>query len=288
MTDPLDALREPVHPVAPDPAFAARLRERVEALLLDPTLPIEEETAMSDTTTRLRPGDLSYASVWTPDVAAAERFYTAVLGWETSGDHGGRGRQVTNLRTGIGIYGGMRATLFFAAVVDDADAAAERVRAAGGTVGDTADMPYGRLIDCHDDQGLAFALHQPPPEDLTVVAEDTSGAGELSYVAVHVPDTERAMAFYGSVLGWTFSPARFPGNWNVEVDGGSPRPTMIGLGRHPGEPVVVPMFAVADVRAACDAVRAAGGTATEPSAAGYATSSDCTDDQGGRFYLAQF
>ena len=33
MTDPLDVLREPDGPVAPDPAFAARLRARIERAL---------------------------------------------------------------------------------------------------------------------------------------------------------------------------------------------------------------------------------------------------------------
>lgn len=286
MTDPMDALREPVRPVAPDPAFAARLRERVEELLLDPT----KEATMTDTTTavRLRPGDLSYTSVWTPDADAAARFYAAVLGWETSSDHEGRGRRVTNLRTGMGIFGGQSPTLFFAAVVDDVDAAAERVRAAGGTAGEPTEAPYGRLVDCQDDQGLAFALHEPPAGDTSTVPSDMGRPGEPAYVAIHVPDTDRARAFYGSVLGWTFSPARFPGNFGVEVDGGAPRPTRIGLGQHDGTPAVVPMFAVADIRAACDAARAAGGTCTEPSAAGYATSCDGTDDQGGQFYLGQF
>ncbi len=288
--DPLDALREPVRPVAPDPAFAARLRERLEALLLDPNLPIDEETPMTDTTTtvRLRPGDLSYTALWTPDVVTAERFYATVLGWETARDHDGRGRQVTNLRTGMGIFGGMGSTLFFAAVVDDAGAAAERVRAAGGTVGDTADMPYGRLIDCRDDQGLQFALHQPPPDDVTTVVQEAAGVGELSFVAVQVPDTDRARAFYGSVLGWEFNPGWYPQSWQVQVGGESPRPAMIGLGQRPDGPVVVPMFTVVDIGAACDTVRATGGTATEPQFAGYGTSAECTDDQGGRFYLVQF
>lgn len=287
--DPLDALREPARPVAPDPAFAVRLRERVEALLLDPSRTIEEDD-MTDTTTaavRLRPGDLSYTAVWTPDAAAAERFYAAVLGWETEGDHDGRGRRVTNLRTAMGIFGGMPSTLFFAAVVEDADAAAERVRAAGGTAGDPTDMPYGRLVDCHDDQGLAFALHQPAPGGSTI-GPDTGAAGELAYVAVQTPDTERARAFYGSVLGWEFVAGTTPGNWHVEVGGEPTRPAMVGLGRHPGPPVVLPMFSVTDVHAALDAVRAAGGTAAEPEAAGYGTVSECTDDQGGRFYLARF
>jgi hypothetical protein len=36
MNDPLDALRTPITPVDPDPIFAARLRERLRALLEQP------------------------------------------------------------------------------------------------------------------------------------------------------------------------------------------------------------------------------------------------------------
>jgi uncharacterized glyoxalase superfamily protein PhnB len=36
MTDPLNALREPITPVDPDPAFAAELRSRLERALLTP------------------------------------------------------------------------------------------------------------------------------------------------------------------------------------------------------------------------------------------------------------
>ena len=36
MTDPFDALRTPVSPLDPDPAFAARLRTRIERALARP------------------------------------------------------------------------------------------------------------------------------------------------------------------------------------------------------------------------------------------------------------
>jgi uncharacterized protein len=49
----------------------------------------------------------------------------------------------------------------------------------------------------------------------------------------------------------------------------------------------VPMYRVDDIRAAADAVRAHGGTATDPQAQPYGITSTCTDDQGIRFYLGQ-
>jgi uncharacterized glyoxalase superfamily protein PhnB len=50
MTDPLDALREPVIALAPRPAFAAELRRRIVAEL-DPTPIAPEGATMSETTT---------------------------------------------------------------------------------------------------------------------------------------------------------------------------------------------------------------------------------------------
>lgn len=294
-SDPFDALHEPVRPTAPDPAFAARLRDRLGRLLLDPApnpTPFDDgETTMSaPTTTPLRPGDLAYTSIWTPDVVRAERFYRAVLGWETAGDHAGRGRRVASVRTDMGMFGGMEPTLSFCAVVEDLDATVRRVRAAGGTAGEVSDEPWGPTVEIHDDQGLQFAVYaapagRPAPE----VAAEPGRPGELAYVSVHVPDAGRARAFYGSVLGWEFTPGRSPGNWSVQVDGGHVKP-MTGLRERPelDHPVVVPMFSVADAAAATDAVRRAGGTAEEPDDAGYGTSALCTDDQGGTFWVCRF
>ena len=59
MTDPLDALREPVTPVDPDPAFAAELRSRLERALLVP--PGVAMTTAVETT----PHTLAVISLWT-------------------------------------------------------------------------------------------------------------------------------------------------------------------------------------------------------------------------------
>src|SRR5918999_652823 len=86
-----------------------------------------------------RPGEISYASLWTHNVALAGRFYARVLGWTTvpSPDREGRPvRQVTDLATPVGIRGTDRApTLVLHYVVPDVDAAVALVRAAGGSAG---------------------------------------------------------------------------------------------------------------------------------------------------------
>jgi predicted enzyme related to lactoylglutathione lyase len=51
----------------------------------------------------------------------------------------------------------------------------------------------------------------------------------------------------------------------------------------------VPMWTVSDIDAAVTRVREAGGTVIqEPSQQPYGRTAECTDDQGGRFYLGEF
>ncbi len=49
--------------------------------------------------------------------------------------------------------------LWFA--VDDARAAADRVRELGGTAGDPSVGEHGTHVRCTDDQGVAFGIGQP-------------------------------------------------------------------------------------------------------------------------------
>jgi uncharacterized protein len=182
-------------------------------------------------------------------------------------------------------------------VVDDAAAAAARVRAARGQAGDPIQRPYGLVAECTDDQGTRFAVHQYPaggapgpatPGDPATSPATTGAAapahdGDLAYITFEVADSRLARDFYGAVLGWRFSPGRIADGWQVE--GTTP---MAGLSGGHAEATTVPMWRVADLRAAVGRVRAAGGTATEPRQQPYGLTADCTDDQGTRFYLGQF
>ena len=307
MADPFSVLRAPVTPADPDPAFAAQLRARLER-----ALDLPEGVAVSDTRATMQPhpapvaatrrrgaaetaddapggaraprqGDIGYASLQVPDIARATAFYTAVFGWAYEPSHDPRARQVPAVTPPQGLWGGQsRSTLFCAYVVDDAVAAVARVRAAGGQAGDPIRRPYGLVADCTDDQGTLFAVHQPPGAGAAspgAAARD----GDLAYVTFEVVDSRRARDFYGAVLGWRFAPGRIADGWQVE--GTTP---MAGLSGGHSEATAVPMWRVADLRAAVGRVRAAGGTATEPRQEPYGLTADCADDQGSRFYLGQF
>jgi predicted enzyme related to lactoylglutathione lyase len=232
----------------------------------------------------LRPGDIAYVSLWVPDVERAAAFFSTVLGWAYAPGSGAQGRQVEGSSPRHGLWGAQaRSMLFLCFAVDDVAAAAERVRRAGGEAGLPRDERYGRVADCADDQGLPFALVEtaggPAGGDRPVTGADP---GDLAYVTVEVPDSARARAFFGSVLGWRFTPGRVEDGWFVEDVA-----PMVGMAGGADRSSAVPMYRVDDIAAAVDRVRSSGGTATDPERQPYGVTSLCTDDQGTRFYLGQ-
>ncbi|HEX2192677.1 MAG TPA: VOC family protein [Acidimicrobiales bacterium] len=234
-------------------------------------VPAEAEAAV-------RPGDVAYVSLWVPDVERAAAFFGAVLGWRYAPGGGLQGRQVQDVTPSHGLWGGQdHSTLFLCFAVDDMEAAVRRVGAAGGRAEEPRSEPYGLVADCVDDQGLPFALVSAPAG-----SGDAERPADLAYITMGVPDAARARAFYGSVLGWRFTPGRTPGGWNVE--GVQP---MMGMAGGQDPPTVVPMYRVDDVAAAVHRVRDAGGTATDPEQQPYGVTAVCTDDQGTTFYLGQ-
>jgi predicted enzyme related to lactoylglutathione lyase len=231
-----------------------------------------------------RHGDVAYVSLWVPDVERAATFFSAVLGWTYAPGSAGQGRQVVGRSPSHGLWGGQaRSTLFLCLAVDDLDEALERARGAGGRAGPPRLEPYGRVADCADDQGLPFALLEVPGGatggDRTAVG---AGNGDLAYVTIEVVDSARARAFFGSVLGWRFSPGHAADGWAVEDV-----VPMTGMAGGHDRPTVVPMYRVDDIAVAVERVRASGGRATEPERQPYGLTSTCTDDQGTRFYLGQ-
>jgi hypothetical protein len=107
-------------------------------------------------------------------------------------------------------------------------------------------------------------------------------SGEPSYIELGVPDADRAVAFYGAVLGWAVDPSA--GMTQIET------PTLsIGVhGQDPGTHFEV-LFAVPDIDAALAAVAAAGGEVVSPvtDSPGFGRWAECRDDQGVRFGLRQ-
>lgn len=230
-----------------------------------------------------RQGEVSYASLWLPDVEVGAAFYQKVLGWSYAPGSEPQGRLVEGVHPPLGLWGGQeRRTAFLCFAVDDVAAALERVRVAGGQADEPRREHGGLLADCVDDQGMVFALSEVQSPAPRLRPQSAPEHGELAYLTLGVPDTERARAFFSAVLGWRFAPGRTVGGWNIE--GSHPK-----VGMHGGvdRPVVVPMYAVDDIADAVARVRTAGGTATDPEVMPYGITSNCTDDQRVSFYLGQ-
>jgi predicted enzyme related to lactoylglutathione lyase len=108
-----------------------------------------------------RGGDLAYVTMEVTDSALARAFYGTVLGWHFEPGRVDDGWQLSDVRPGTGMRGGQTPSVTVPMyLVDDVDAAVDRVRAAGGTATDPEDQPYGRTATCTDDQGTHFNLGQ--------------------------------------------------------------------------------------------------------------------------------
>ena len=225
-------------------------------------------------------GDIGYVSVWTPDADRAARFYGAVLGWT----YDPATRRVTNSDQPIGIFAvDDRTTLFGCYAVDDLRAARQAIVDAGGELGEVRQYGFGTVLDATDPGGTAFSVYQPAAGQPRP-ALNGSGPGELSYITYEVADSAAFREFYRRVLRWTFEPGRIEDGW--QVVGTHP---MAGVAGGADRPTTVPMWTVADLDAAVQQVRAAGGTVIQPpSQQPYGRMAECADDQGGRFYLGEF
>ncbi|MGP4029470.1 VOC family protein [Actinomadura sp. 3N407] len=113
---------------------------------------------------RLREGDVGYASIWVPDVERAATFYGTVLGWHSVPGSGSSARQVEGLpEQHIGMFGGQEhRTAYLAFAVEDVHETLDRIRDTGGQAEAPTEEPYGLSAMCTDDQGMSFSIYQPP------------------------------------------------------------------------------------------------------------------------------
>jgi predicted enzyme related to lactoylglutathione lyase len=282
MTDPFHVLRRPLVRLAPDPAFAARLRDRVRHALTE-GVPMTTQPQLATTE-----GDVAYLSLQLPDAARAREFYRAVLGWRFgAGEEPGHSAQVEGQSLPLGIWDGPPSPgirtpgVLLVHRVADIVASTTTVRSLGGTAGPPHQEPYGVVADCLDDQGNGFSLLELPP-DAARPPVNGALAGDVAYITISPGDDQRASQFYGMLFGWRSAPGNVPGG--RQVDGPAP---MIGLWGGTGRQAVTLMYLVDDITTAVARVRDAGGTATQPEPQPYGVTSQCTDNQEMTFTLGQ-
>ncbi|MBD0423720.1 VOC family protein [Streptomyces sp. TRM S81-3] len=230
-------------------------------------------------TTDFVPGSPCWLDLGAPDVRAAASFYGAVLGWEfeSMGEgedtEGGTFRKDGKIVAGLGRLteeGARSAWMIYYRVVD-ADATAEAVQRAGGTVrvAPTDLDDWGRMAQFSDPLGGQFAVWQPGREK---GVELVDLPGSLSWTELYTSDAAAAKEFYGGVLGWRFSDMELPGGggtYSLITPAGLPEDRMQGgvmqlregdLALADGRPYWHPVFAVADCDAAVAAVTGNGGS----------------------------
>jgi uncharacterized glyoxalase superfamily protein PhnB len=289
MTDPFDALREQVHPVDPDPRFAAELRDRLRRAVVNGGQMTTAEAPARAELRSLTP----YLAV--SDARRALDFYVEVFGATRRADPiimaDGRvghaelaiGDTVLMLADEFAEIGHVAAAggASIRIELSDVDGVVNRALARGAELlRPVEDTGHGLGGAIRDPFGQRWMLAQAPPR--------TSGQagprhGEAGYFTFQVPNAEAAKTFYGGVLGWQFSPGRTPGGWGVEgsgLEGG----LWGGPGRTDGWKL---MYAVDDLEAALARVRELGGQAGEAERQPYGLTADCVDNQGIEFGLWQ-
>jgi predicted enzyme related to lactoylglutathione lyase len=231
--DPLTVLHADDLPVQPDPASAARLRSRLESVLSLP--PGTEGVVMSGTAQAIaeltepvvasappRPAVLPYLIV--ADARAAIAWYTDALGAVLVGDpvvtDDGRIGHLENARR--------------------RDAVVQR--------------------EIHENYGSRNATIIDPFGHRRMISGPLRGSvsrirhGDIGYVSVWTRNAERAAAFYGHVLGWTYDSSRHQITNTAEH---------IGIFAVDDHPTLFCCYAVDDLEAARPAIVDAGGRPAE-------------------------
>ena len=223
------------------------------------------------------------------DPAGSREFYGTLFGWETevSNDPQYGGYGIARLPDGGEDVAGIGAKMtpegpsFWAMYIgtDDADAAAETVKAAGGSVimpaFDVGDM--GRLAVFQDPSGAFFSVWEPVGEG----SFRTGDPGTFTWGELNAREISKAHDFYPKVFGWevtTSSMGEGQGDYTEFQLGG--QSILGGMELPPDVPSQVPSywmvyFAVDDVDDAFTRAVAAGATGIVPA----------VDFPGGRFAI---
>lgn len=165
--------------------------------------------------------------------------------------------------------------------VADVDARVAAATAHGGRLIKEVGEAYGsRNATIVDPFGHRWMLQQ---QMTTVPATEAPPTpwhqGDVGYVSIQVPDADRAAAFYTALLGWEYEKR---GEQSRHVRGQSMSIGIFG-GQQP--PNLYCAYAVGDVDAAIQRVRAAGGSAEAPTEKPWGRSADCIDNQGTAFSM---
>jgi uncharacterized glyoxalase superfamily protein PhnB len=317
MTDPFEALREPVTLADPDPDFAGRLRQRLtREVFAFPGGTMSQETMSEETVlqqtaaTRAEPEPAASPALApylvVSDARRAMDWYIEVFGARRRGElYVNADNTIGHAEVSIG-----DAVLMFAEAsglwpevpvrapdspatfshslhldVDDVDGITERARRSGATLErEPADQPYGRSSVIVDPFGHRWILLRRPARAGLDLGRSPvrPRQGDVANVTMAARDPQRAKEFYEAVLQVPFTPGH-PGTWRTDQI-----TPPIGIWSSRGaQPEIQLSYRVDDIAAAAERVRAVGGRADPPKRQPYGLVTECVDDQGTTFRLWQ-
>ncbi|HEX7160101.1 MAG TPA: VOC family protein [Trebonia sp.] len=300
MTDPFEALREPVTPVDPNPDFAGRLRQRLarEIFASSPGGTMSQQTTAAQVERQPAWPPALTPYIMVSDARRAIDWYVQVFGAQhRGGDYVNADGTIGHAEVGIGdavlmlsepsglwpdvpVRAPDNPATFSHTLhlqVDDVDGTTDRARSNGAAVErEPADQPYGRGAVIVDPFGHRWMLLRPP------AGATRLRQGDVANVTMVAPDAERAKEFYEAVLQVPFT-SPHQGTWRTEET----KPPFGIFPSQGGGPEVQLSYRVDDIAAAVERVRAAGGRAGEPARQPYGLLSECVDNQGITFRLWQ-
>jgi predicted enzyme related to lactoylglutathione lyase len=250
-----------------------------------------------------RHGRPVWSELLTTDMKAAEKFYTAVVGWTVKPfDQSPQQYDMWVRPGGIAIGGvltippGMNFPPhweMYVAVSNLEDTIARIERLGGKILGPLIDVPdVGRKRTMVDAQGAVFAIIEPAPRSPDA-PEVPAEVGDASWRELHTLDAAAAMTFYSDLFGWRETSVMDMGPmgkyhiFGRQFDLGGIMKKHEAMANVPPHWMIY--FRVPNVQEAVDRVKANGGqTLNGPmEVPGGDWIINCMDPQGGAFSLHQ-
>ena len=237
----------------------------------------------------------------TTDMAAAEKFYDAVVGWTSAPSADAPNPYQVFSRSGqVQVAGlmtrpsGMNMPPFwsmYVAVPSLEDAVAHIKRLGGSELSGVIDVPtIGRMQMLKDPQGAAFYIIQPAPTGER--PETAPEVGEASWHELVTTDAPAAMKFYSQIFQWQPSETMDMGEMGKYYMFNRPHGMIGGMMNRPPAMAHVPphwmiYFRVPDIDAAAERVKKNGGTIVNGpmEVPGGDRVANAMDPQGGAFSL---
>jgi uncharacterized protein len=212
----------------------------------------------------------------TTDMAAAEKFYDAVIGWTSAPFDNSPNPYKVFRRSGQAHVAGLMKTpdgmnmppfwSMYVAVPKLEDAVAHIKRLGGSDLSGAIDVPtVGRMQMLKDPQGAAFYIIQP--ESREERPESAPEIGEASWHELMTTDAAAAMRFYQELFGWQPTESVDMGPMGKYQMFNRPHGMIGGMMNKPPEMAAAPSmwtiyFRVPDINEATARIKANGGTIT--------------------------